>query len=112
MDLGLLRKLMVTGDVTTIKGVADNVGIMCHNCVKFNGKESDYAILTREYEQYCKDTIEEYANGGGVRSLGPGMGGEEGGEDGCDTDLPPLGGEEIYSEEASGELKRKRSKEK
>lgn len=55
MDLGLIRKMIVAGFITSYQEMHKKMGLICHNCVKFNGRESDYGILTREFERYLDD---------------------------------------------------------
>lgn len=33
------------------------LGLICHNCVKFNGRESDYGVVTREFESYVEEVL-------------------------------------------------------
>lgn len=37
MDLSLIRKLIVSGKITTFQQLHDKIGLICHNCVKYNG---------------------------------------------------------------------------
>jgi hypothetical protein len=41
------------------------IALICHNCVKFNGRESEYAILTREFEDYVDEILEVVRNASG-----------------------------------------------
>ncbi len=36
------------------------IGLICHNCVKFNGRDSDYSMLTREFETYVDDSFLDF----------------------------------------------------
>jgi Bromodomain len=38
MDLSLIRKLIVSGKICTFQQLHDKIGLICHNCVKYNGK--------------------------------------------------------------------------
>jgi len=57
IDLNLIRKMIVCGHITTFEEMHQKIGLICHNCVKFNGRESDYALLTREFESYVDDSF-------------------------------------------------------
>lgn len=57
MDLSLMRKLIVGGVIRNYKGVAQRVHLICHNCVKYNGRESDYALVAREFETVASEYI-------------------------------------------------------
>lgn len=56
-DLSLVKKMILCGTITTFEELHRKVGLICHNCVKFNGRESDYAHLTRDFENYVDDSI-------------------------------------------------------
>ena len=47
---------------------------ICHNCVKFNGRESDYAILTREFEDYVDEKILEVVRNASGGATGAAIG--------------------------------------
>lgn len=57
IDLGLIKKMIVSGYIQTFEELHQKIGMICHNCVLFNGRESDYAILTREFENYVDDSF-------------------------------------------------------
>lgn len=59
MDLGLIRKMIVARMIKSFSSLHQRVGLICHNCVKFNGRESDYAMLTRNFEEYVDDKVLE-----------------------------------------------------
>ncbi|KAL3768834.1 hypothetical protein ACHAWU_006935 [Discostella pseudostelligera] len=59
MDLSLIRKLIVARVVKSFSSFHQCVGLICHNCVKFNGRESDYAVITREFEDHVDDKVLE-----------------------------------------------------
>ena len=45
--------------ITSYAGLHRCVGLICHNCVKFNGRESDYAALTRDFEDNVDEKVLE-----------------------------------------------------
>ena len=57
IDLGLIKKMIVCGHIQTFEELHQKIGMICHNCVLFNGRESDYAILTRDFENYVDDSF-------------------------------------------------------
>ena len=57
MDLSLIRKMIVSRMIKSYAAFHRCVGLICHNCVKFNGRESDYAALTREFEDNVDEKI-------------------------------------------------------
>ena len=57
IDLGLIKKMIICGHIQTFEELHQKIGMICHNCVLFNGRESDYAILTREFENYVDDSF-------------------------------------------------------
>mmetsp|Transcript_7072 Transcript_7072/g.12811 ORF Transcript_7072/g.12811 Transcript_7072/m.12811 type:complete len:257 (+) Transcript_7072:700-1470(+) len=59
MDLSLIRKMIVARMITSFSSLHQRIGLICHNCVKFNGRESDYAVLTREFEDFVDDKVLE-----------------------------------------------------
>jgi len=59
MDLSLVRKMIVARMIKSFSSLHQRVGLICHNCVKFNGRESDYAVLTRDFEDHVDDKVLE-----------------------------------------------------
>lgn len=57
VDLSLLNKMVVKGKITSFKEFHRYIGILSHNCVKFNGRESDYGLVAREFEGFVDDII-------------------------------------------------------
>ena len=57
MDLSLVRKLITNGYISSFQQLHEYLGLICHNCIKFNGRESDYGVLTREFETYVDDSM-------------------------------------------------------
>jgi len=59
IDLSLIRKMIVARMIKSYAGFHRCVGLICHNCVKFNGRESDYAALTRDFEDNVDEKVLE-----------------------------------------------------
>ena len=59
MDLSLIRRMIQGGLIKSISSLHLRLGLICHNCCKFNGRESDYARLTREFEEMVDDKVLE-----------------------------------------------------
>mmetsp|Transcript_48691 Transcript_48691/g.146739 ORF Transcript_48691/g.146739 Transcript_48691/m.146739 type:complete len:573 (-) Transcript_48691:622-2340(-) len=57
IDLGLIRKMISAGHVDSFQSLHRRIGLICHNCVKYNGRESDYGLVTREFESYADDAV-------------------------------------------------------
>lgn len=57
LDISLLKKLVLCGYIQTFQELHQQAGLIVHNCVKFNGRDSDYSIIAREFEQYVDDSI-------------------------------------------------------
>lgn len=57
MDLSLIRKLIKSGIIRSYYDLALRVHLIAHNCVKYNGRESDYAVVTRRFESMCAELI-------------------------------------------------------
>ena len=76
MDLSVMRKLILARTVKSYKDFSQRVALISHNCVKYNGRESDYALVAREFESVCsefiwiavQDEIAEGATAAGVSS--------------------------------------------
>jgi len=60
VDLTLIKKMVVCGYIKTFEELHQAVGLICHNCVKFNGRDSDYSMLTREFENYVDDSFLDF----------------------------------------------------
>ena len=52
LDLSMLRKMIVARMIKSFASLHQRVALICHNCVKFNGRESDYAVITRDFEDH------------------------------------------------------------
>lgn len=57
MDLSLVRKMIVARMINSYADLHRRLGLICHNCMKYNGRESDYGVVTREFEANAEDFI-------------------------------------------------------
>ena len=57
MDLSLIRKLIMSKHIQNYEGILKQVHLIGHNCVKYNGRESDYALVTREFESVATEYV-------------------------------------------------------
>ncbi|MGK3740564.1 MAG: hypothetical protein ACI8RD_001702 [Bacillariaceae sp.] len=57
IDLSLIRKLIMARNIKNYHGILQRVHLIAHNCVKYNGRESDYALVTREFESVATEYI-------------------------------------------------------
>lgn len=58
IDLQLIRKMI--GAPLQISSYCDlhlKLLLICHNCVKFNGRESDYGSVTRDFEAHVEEVL-------------------------------------------------------
>ena len=60
IDLTLIKKMVVCGYITSFEELHQQIGLICHNCVKFNGRDSDYTMLTRDFESYVDDSFMDF----------------------------------------------------
>ena len=60
IDLTLIKKMVVCGYIQTFEELHQHIGLICHNCVKFNGRDSDYTMLTRDFESYVDDSMIDF----------------------------------------------------
>ena len=69
MDLSMIKKLIVSRNIKNYYGILQRVHLIAHNCVKYNGRESDYALVTREFEsvatEYIWNAVMRETSGGG-----------------------------------------------
>lgn len=56
-DITLLKKFVLCGYIQTFQELHQQAGLIAHNCVKFNGRDSDYSIIAREFENYVDDSM-------------------------------------------------------
>jgi hypothetical protein len=57
IDLSLIRKMLTAGMITSYSDLHQRIGLICHNCVKFNGYQSDYAVVARDFETHVDEVI-------------------------------------------------------
>ena len=57
MDLSMIRKLIVARHVKSYQELHEFIGLIVHNCVKYNGRESDYGNVAREFEAAADELI-------------------------------------------------------
>ena len=56
----LIKKLVTCGHIHTFETLHQYIGLICHNCVKFNGRYSDYTMITRDFENYVDDSFLDF----------------------------------------------------
>jgi hypothetical protein len=56
-DMALLKKFVLCGYIRTFQELHQQAGLIVHNCVKFNGRDSDYSIIAKDFEHYIDDSI-------------------------------------------------------
>ncbi|KAL7575952.1 hypothetical protein ACA910_000747 [Epithemia clementina (nom. ined.)] len=59
MDLSLVRKMIVTRHITSYQQLHSYIGLIAHNCVKYNGRETDYGVVAREFEAMADEIIRQ-----------------------------------------------------
>jgi hypothetical protein len=57
MDLSLIRKMIIARKVESYSDMHQYVGLISHNCVKYNGRETDYGMVAREFEAMADDVF-------------------------------------------------------
>lgn len=57
MDLSMVRKMITARMIKSYSELHQRIGLICHNCIKYNGRESDYGVVTREFEAMVDDYI-------------------------------------------------------
>lgn len=57
MDLALIRKMIIARQIKTYSQLHQRMGLIAHNCVKYNGRESDYGLVTREFEANVDEMV-------------------------------------------------------
>jgi Bromodomain len=57
MDLSLIRKMIVARKIKSYADLHMHVGLISHNCVKYNGRETDYGVVARDFEAMADETI-------------------------------------------------------
>jgi hypothetical protein len=56
-DISLLKKFVLCGYIQTFQELHQQAGLIVHNCIKFNGRDSDYSIIAKEFEHYIDDSM-------------------------------------------------------
>lgn len=59
MDLSMIRKLIVSRNIKSYSDLHRFIGLIAHNCVKYNGRESEYGRVAREFETAADDLIRQ-----------------------------------------------------
>jgi hypothetical protein len=59
MDLSLIRKMIIARKVQSFADMHQYVGLISHNCVKYNGRETDYGVVAREFEAMADEFIRQ-----------------------------------------------------
>jgi Bromodomain len=62
MDLSLIRKRIITNNIRTFSDLHMALGLITHNCVKYNGRETDYGRVAREFEALVDSVILQAVN--------------------------------------------------
>jgi len=57
MDLSLIRKMIVTRRIKSYAQLHQYIGLISHNCLKYNGRETDYGEVAREFEAMADEAI-------------------------------------------------------
>ena len=57
IDLQLIRKMISASIIQSYSDLHHHLLLICHNCVKFNGRESDYGIVTRDFEAQVEEVL-------------------------------------------------------
>jgi Bromodomain len=59
VDLSLIRKQIVARQVVSYRDLHERIAMIAHNCCKYNGRESDYGQVAREFERVGDDLIRQ-----------------------------------------------------
>lgn len=57
IDVSLVKKMVQAGQVRSFRDLHERMGLISHNCCKYNGRESDYGAVSRDFEAYVDDAI-------------------------------------------------------
>jgi hypothetical protein len=57
IDLSLVRKQILARQVVTYRDLHERIGMIAYNCCKYNGRESDYGHVAREFEEAGDEMI-------------------------------------------------------
>lgn len=66
MDLGLVRKKISARMIKSYADLHQHIGLIAHNCMKFNGRESDYGVVARDFEANADEFVLVAVATGGV----------------------------------------------
>lgn len=59
MDLNLIRKKIAARMIKSYAELHQHIGLIAHNCMKYNGRESDYGVVTRDFEANADEFIQQ-----------------------------------------------------
>lgn len=59
MDMSLIRKMIVARKVQSYADLHQYMGLISHNCVKYNGRETDYGHVARDFEATADEVIRQ-----------------------------------------------------
>jgi hypothetical protein len=66
MDLSLVRKRIVVKNIQSFRELHESIALIAHNCVKYNGRETDYGKVARDFEvmadQMILQAVSQYHN--------------------------------------------------
>jgi hypothetical protein len=66
MDLSLVRKRIVVKNIHSFRDLHESIALIAHNCVKYNGRETDYGKVARDFEvmadQMILQAVTQYQN--------------------------------------------------
>jgi hypothetical protein len=57
MDLSLVRKRIVVKNIQSFRELHESIALIAHNCVKYNGRETDYGKVARDFEVMADQMI-------------------------------------------------------
>lgn len=60
VDMTLIKKFVLCGHINTFEKLHQYIAMICHNCIKYNGRYSDYAAITKEFESYVDDSFLDF----------------------------------------------------
>lgn len=59
MDLSMVRKMIVSRKIKSFQQLHRNIGLISHNCVKYNGRDTDYGLVARTFECMADEMIRQ-----------------------------------------------------
>ena len=57
-----MREIILSRHIKSLADLHIYIGLIAHNCVKYNGRETDYGIVAREFEQMADEVISKEVN--------------------------------------------------